>query len=115
MSNLINTARALDDQRFIWRVRAAMLEAASYHIRAGATEDTSVGMYARHILANPMGEDRRMEALCATDDAVAAAVTVDEWSTVNTEGVTDAQIEAAVAANWELAAKLTFPQVGTEG
>lgn len=114
MSNLINTARALDDQRFLWRVRAAMLEAATYHVRAGATEDTPIGMYARHVLANPMAEDRRMEALCATDDAVAAAVTVDEWSTVNTEAVTDAQIEAAVAANWEVAAQLTFPHVGAE-
>lgn len=109
MSTLIKTARALDDQRFLWRVRAAMLEAASYHVRAGATEDTSSGMYARHILANPMAQDRRMEALVATDDKVAAAVMVDEYSTVNTEYVTDEDINTAVAANWQIAAELTFP------
>lgn len=91
-----------------------MLEAASYHVRAGATEDTQVGMYARHVLANPMLQDRRMEALVATDDAVSSAVTVDEYDTVSTEGVTDQQIEAAVAANWQVAAELTFPQVGAE-
>lgn len=88
-----------------------MLDAAAYHVRAGATEDTPTGMYARHVLANPMLQDRRMEALVATDDAVAAAVTVDEYDTVSTEGVSDQQIEAAVAANWQIAAELTFPVV----
>lgn len=104
---LINTARALDDARFLWRVRAAQLELAAAKIRANNITG-STRLYAEHILANPMAADPRMEALVATNDAVAEAIVVDEYNTVNTEGVTDAQITSAANTYFATVAELMF-------
>lgn len=110
---LINTARALDDARFLWRVRAAMLELATAKVRANVTGN--VRLYAEHILANPMAADPRMEAFVATNDTVSDAVEVDEFNTVSTEGVTDAQITSAANSAFNVVADLMFsPTTPTE-
>lgn len=104
---LINTARALDDPRFLWRVRAALLERAATKVRIASTPVIE-RLYAEYILSNPMTPDPRMEAMVATTDTVAEAVTVDQYNTVSTEGVTDDQIAAAVNTAFITVATLMF-------
>lgn len=95
--SLISTARALEDQRFLWRVRAAMLNlAVSKYTSADATDKE----LAREILDSPMQQNRTMEALVAQEAPIHAAVITDQFNTVNTEAVTDAQINAAVVKYW---------------
>lgn len=106
MSTLLKTARALDDPHFLWRVHAAQLELAAAKVRANVTGNAR--LYAEHILANPMASDPRMEAMIATHDTVANAVQVDEFDTVNTDDVTDAQITSAANTYFATVADLMF-------
>lgn len=95
--SLIATARALDDQRFLWRVRAATLNLAVTKYSSAVANDKA---FAQEILDNPMQQSRTIEALVANNNAVSDAIVIDANSTVNSEGVTDAQINAAVAMYW---------------
>lgn len=102
---LLNTARALDDARFLWRVRAAMIITARNKIASG-TSNANVRAYANAVIAEPMAEDRRMEALVAADDRIAQDVYVDEHNTVETDAVTDATILTVVSECWLTVANL---------
>jgi hypothetical protein len=95
--SLIATARALEDQRFLWRVRAATLELAITKYQSTTANDKAL---AQEILDMPMLQNRTMEALVACQDTISAAITVDANNTVNTEAVTDAMITSAVATYW---------------
>lgn len=99
MSTLINTARALDDTRFLWRVRAAILITARNKLASG-TSNANIKAYANAVMADPMAQDRQMEALVAADDTVADLVVVDEFNTVSTEDVPDSVILTSVSNNW---------------
>ena len=83
---LLNTARALDDQRFIWRVRAALLRVATDKV---TSTDELEARYAEYVLQYPMHPVPFFESLCAADPQIASHIVVDEWSTVNTEDVPD--------------------------
>lgn len=83
---LLNTARALDDERFVWRVRAALLRVATDKINSA---DGREARYAQYVLQYPMHSVPIFESLCAADPQISAHVVVDEWSTVNTENVPD--------------------------
>ena len=95
--SLIATARALDDQRFLWRVRAATLNLAVTKYNSADANDKGL---AQEVLDQPMQQNRTLEALVANNVAVSAAVVTDLNNTVNTEAVTDAQINTAVAQYW---------------
>jgi hypothetical protein len=95
--SLIGTARALDDDRFLWRVRAAALNAA---VSKYSSTDANDKGFAQEILDSPMKQNATLEALVANNAAVSAAVVIDEANTVNTEGVTDTQITNAVTMYW---------------
>lgn len=96
--SLLNTARALDDARFVWRVKAAALTIAADKISSAGGAGQA---FASFILAAPMAENVTMNALVAASAPVAASVTVDEFNTVSTEAVSDEDILAAVGANWD--------------
>lgn len=76
----------MDDQRFKWRVRAALLKIAS--IRKNSQVESEI-QYAESILRNPLQDAPVLEALCAVDPGVSDLVEVDEINTVNTEAVLD--------------------------
>lgn len=94
---LLATARALDDQRFLWRVRAATLNLAVTKYGSTNANDKA---FAQEILDTPMQQSRTIEALVANNATVSDAVIVDTNNGVNTEGVTDAQINSAVTMYW---------------
>lgn len=99
--SLLNTARALDDARFVWRVKAATLTIAADKI---SSAEGAGQVFASQILSAPMADNDTMAALVAADGAVAAAVTVDEFNTVSTEAVRDEDIIAAVTGHWDIVA-----------
>lgn len=95
--SLLGTARALDDARFLWRVRAAMLSIA---VTKYGSENTDEKSLAQEILDSPMQQNRTMEALVANDLSVGANIETDDMNTVNTESVTDDEILTATLAYW---------------
>ena len=99
--SLISTARALDDDRFLWRVRAAALNVA---ITKFGGADGIEKNFAQYIIDNPMTPLKTLEAIVANNTAVSAAVTVDQYNTVNTEAVTDSIIISGVQNVWNAAA-----------
>lgn len=100
--SLIATARALDDQRFLWRVRAAALNLAT--TKYSSSDPIDKGL-ASDILDYPMRENKTLEALVANDSMVSSLVEIDEYSTVSTENVTDVCINEAVARYWNAVAQ----------
>lgn len=104
---LLNTARALDDERFIWRVRAAILRAAS---EKAFSEDPVEAEYASYVLSNPMRPVPQFESICAVTPEVSAYITVDEWNGVNTEDVPDEVLSDLADARFGWLARLTIPQ-----
>ena len=103
---LIDTARAMDDQRFRWRVMAALLMKAREEYAKTPTAATQANWnMANHVLLNPMSEDPTMFALVAIDSAVSEAVTVDADDTVDTSKVPDTDIIRVVNAMWAPVAK----------
>ena len=100
--SLIATARAVDDARFIWRVNAALLRAASIRKDSELAEEV---MYAEYILRNPMVTVPALVSLAAVDPAVGEAVTVDAQNTVNTEGVKDETLMYVAEFNFARLAK----------
>lgn len=105
--NLINTARALDDTRFLWRVRGALLRTAVIRRDSALPEEIT---YASYLLANPMQESPTLAAICAADQAVADLVVVDEWGGVNTEAVKDETLIYLAEVNFHrLAQAFTSP------
>lgn len=99
--SLIATARALDDKRFQWRVNAAVLQTATTKINE---PDGVEQWYAEHVLDNPMADNRTMAAIVACNLAIAQAVTVDSFNTVNTEAVLDSDILYVVGESWDTVA-----------
>lgn len=103
---LIDTARAMDDQRFRWRVMAAILVKAKIEFaKTPGSPPSNVWNFAAHMLAQPMSDERTMFAMVATDPAVSEAVVVSETSTVDTEAVLDADIQRAVNDSWATVAR----------
>lgn len=95
--SLIATARAQDDARFVWRVKAAALTvAAGKAVNATGSEAALI----KFILDTPMADNPTLVGLIAANSAVSAAVTVDEHNTVSTELVPDSAILAAVTSSW---------------
>jgi hypothetical protein len=96
---LINTARAMDSDRFRWRVTAAVLQVAADKVNS---TDPVEKTYAQYILDNPMVEQRTFTALCAVNPGIAATVTVvdDDSNTVDTDSVPDEDIVQAVTGSW---------------
>lgn len=99
--SLLATARALDDQRFLWRVRAATMNLAITKYGSADAKDKAL---AQEIMDRPMTPQPTMEALVASHNPIAAAIVTDISNTVSTEGVTDAQITAAVTLYWSAVA-----------
>lgn len=99
--SLIATARALDDQRFLWRVRAATMNLAISKYNSADAKDKAL---AQEILDRPMSPQLTMEALVASHNPISAAIVTDISNTVSTEDVTDAQITTAVALYWSAVA-----------
>jgi len=95
--SLIATARAIDDARFVWRVKAALLSTAATKVTEAEGPEQ---WFAEHVLDNPMAENKTAIALVAVNSAIASTVVVDAFNTVNTEGVTDADILYVVATEW---------------
>lgn len=100
MSDLLKSYRAMDDDRFAWRVRDAMLVTAMSKL-------TDSDPLALHVISNPQGHDTRMVAIVANDPNVRAGITVDEHSGVTTEAVTDEAIQNAVNESWDTICSLT--------
>lgn len=94
---LISTARALNDERFLWRVRAAAL---ALSVSKYDSQNANEKALAQYVLDNPMVAIPTLEALVANHGAVNAAVTVSSENTVSTEAVTDAMITTAVGIYW---------------
>lgn len=99
---LINSARALDDVRFLWRVRAALLRTAAIRRDSQLPEEIA---YASYLLANPMQDVPTLAAICAADDAVAELIEVDEINTVNTEAVKDETLVYLAEVNFQRLAR----------
>lgn len=99
--SLIATARALDDERFLWRVKAAALTTAAEKVNGPDALDQ---WYAEFILDHPMDDNKTLAALIACNAAIAATVTVDAFNTVSTEAVTDSDILYVVGSVWSTAA-----------
>lgn len=99
--SLITTARALDDTRFAWRVNAAVLVTAAEKV-VGAD---SVGKrFALYVLDTPSAKNNMMLTLAATHPNISGKVVVDQYNTVNTEGVVDEDILKVVTNNWDVVA-----------
>lgn len=95
--SLIGTARALDDDRFKWRVRAALLTTAAQ--KRSSAKPIEIA-FSANILQAPMRANNQLEALCATDPEVLKHVTVDEGNFVNTEAVPDTALQAVADSNF---------------
>lgn len=96
--SLINTIRALDDPRFKWRVQGARLLNAVTLID---DPDPDTQRFARYVVNNPLGDVTFACALVAANPAIAELVSVDDFNTVNTEAVQDADIQYVVNSNWD--------------
>lgn len=96
--SLINTIRAIEDPRFVWRIKGALLTKAVTLID---DDDPETERFARSIVRNPLGDASFAVALVAANPAVSALVTVDNFNTVNTEAVPDSDIEYVVSSNWD--------------
>jgi hypothetical protein len=89
----------MDDRRFEWRVKGALVLAAVAH---ADDEDVNSANFAKHILTNPLGPAGAAPAIVAANPVVAGNIVVDDANGVNTEGVTDGDIEFIVADNWDI-------------
>lgn len=96
---LLNIVRSLDDQRFIWRVKGAVIQTAVAKLEDA---DQQHAAYARAVLANPLGDAGKAPAIVAANPVIAAAITVDAYDTVSTEGVNDNDILFIVGDNWDI-------------
>ena len=101
--SFITTARALDDDRFAWRIRAAALTVAAGHVQEAPCPART---FAERILSAPMSPNRPLEALVAATPAISEAITVDDDNTVHTNAVTDEAILTAVTTQWTTAARV---------
>lgn len=104
----ITTARALDDQDFVFRVRAACWEHAVANVSSMDTTSSQY-FYALHVLMYPQHVDPSMLVFVAVNDEVSAAITVSEEGLVSTTNVTDTQIATVVASAWGKVA-VKYPQ-----
>jgi hypothetical protein len=111
MSKLLQTARAMDDQNFVWRVTAAMLVKADYVINAPDGQSVEALELADWVLDNPMVPVPEMNALVAVNGTVADKVVVDNNGLVNTMGIADGDIQYVVDSKWETVAAKRYPVV----
>lgn len=96
--SLINTIRAIEDPRFVWRIKGALLTRAVTLID---DPDAEVQGFARSIVRNPLGDASFAVALVAANPAISGLVNVDAFNTVNSEAVPDSDIEYVIASNWD--------------
>lgn len=106
MSDLMKISRAVNDQRFQWRVGAAMILQAQTEY--GST-DPQRKAFALFAISNPNNVDMSMLALVASDTAVVAAITLTDEIVPDTDDVTDADIRRVVAAMWGPVSKKYTP------
>lgn len=100
MSDLYKMGRVMELDKFVTRVRAAVLKYASVLPLGGSpTPEKNFAIYA---LKNPKVVDDSMVALVAADPAVLAEVTMVDDVLASVEGVSDSNINAAVNARWSL-------------
>lgn len=97
---LINTARALDDQNFRWRVAAAQLNTAAAKVGATGNDYN----FAIRTLMDPQKVDPSMLGFVSVDSAVSDAVVVNAEGTVSTDAVLDSDILRVVQARWSAVA-----------
>lgn len=102
-SKLLASMRALDDQRFLWRVRGAALNVALERYSVAAPEPEY--SFAAAIIDNPSAIDNLIPSLVSLVPGIASMITVDAMNGVNTEAVPDELIEAGVRAWFAVAAK----------
>lgn len=104
MTNLIGTARALDDQAFLWRVKSACLTHAAALVSDPATPEGNGKNMALAVLSRPHDVEPAMLGYVAVDQVVAAAVKVTGGSEVDTTAVSDDDILRVVADKWSIVA-----------
>ncbi|WGH21369.1 hypothetical protein SEA_EMOTION_20 [Arthrobacter phage Emotion] len=91
---LINTARAVDSQEFVWRVSVESRKLSDW------------------VLDNPLVPIPRMTALVAANGTVSASVVVQDGA-VDTSQVDDYDITYVVDVKWETVARQLFPTTPT--
>lgn len=105
-------SRAVNDQRFQWRVGAAMILQAQVEY---SSTDPQRKAFALFVISNPNSVDMSMLALVASDAAVVAAVTLTDEIVPDTEAVEDADIRRVVAAMWGPVSKKYSPATNGNG
>ncbi|WVX88009.1 hypothetical protein SEA_TFORTROY_21 [Arthrobacter phage TforTroy] len=106
-TELLKYARSRDDQDFVWRVAAAMLIEARYKFDTNPDMSAEARQLMEWTLEHPLEAPPLMVAFVATDQSVAAGVTVAD-DTIDTSGATDSAIKYAVGASWETVARRMF-------
>lgn len=112
MSELLKAARAIEDDKFIWRVRAGAFYYAAQNLMTWAST-TKEFRFATAVLLNPTSLDPSMLAFVATDPTNAGKIVLD-GVVPNTDGVTDADIMRVIAARWSLVAN-KYPEANPGG
>jgi hypothetical protein len=103
MSDLMKTARAIQDPHFEWRTTAAMFLQAQV-VYADQAASTQAKQFAEWVLLNPGAKDPSMMALVASDPAVVDSITVT-GEVPDTDKVPDADIKRVVKDRWSIVAK----------
>jgi len=105
--NLLKYARARDDQKFIWRIAAAMTLKAQYQAEFELNEASRA--LTDWVLDHPMESLPRMVAFVSTNGTVASHVSIEDGA-VDTSEVPDSDIEYVVGEKWDTVARLEYPQ-----
>ena len=99
-SDLYKMGRVMELDKFITRVRAAVLQQASTMALGGTP--TPEKNFAIFSLKNPSVVDESMVALVAADPTVLSSVTMVDDALADVEAVPDADIKTAVTNRWSL-------------
>lgn len=104
---LLKSARARDDQDFVWRVSAAMTVEAQYRLGANPDMSGEERQLMDWVLENPMTPQPLMLAFASTDPAVVEGIAIDDGA-VTTALVKDAAIQGVVGQRWKTVAARRF-------
>ena len=96
---LINIVRALEDDRFIWRVKGAVIQTA---VAKMEDADPQFSAYAKAVLSNPLQDAGKAPAIVVANPAILDKVDVNEYNTVSTERIEDNDILYVVNENWDV-------------
>lgn len=101
-SDLYKIAILINDPKFNLIVKAGMLKyAQSIDLTAPLTVEKNFAVW---VLKNPMATEISMIALVASDPAVLEAVPLSDGDYLDTAGVTDDAVSAAIASKWSIVA-----------